>query len=107
MVYEQWLSQFTDWRPATQAWQSFSIADTISETEINCVYRRLFKEMKDDYKTLTELVMVLNHKMFQHKEIPGHRRLSELYANLFESADSYALKVLKDDELSYFLSVTD
>ena len=107
MVYEQWLSTFTDWRPTTQAWQCFSIAERISEQEINSTYKRLFDEMKGNFKTMTELVMVLNHKMFQHNDIPGHRRLCELYSNLFESADSYALKTLKGDELSYFLSVTD
>ena len=107
MVYEQWLSKFTDWRPQTNAWQSFSIAEQISEREVNNTYKRLFEQMKCDYKTLTELVMVLNHKMFQHSEIPGHRRLCELYGNLFESADEYALKTLKDEKLSYFLSITD
>ena len=107
MVYEQWLSTFTDWRPTTNAWQCFSIAEGISEGEINATYKRLFKEMKDDYKTLTELVMVLNHKMFQHSDIPGHRRFCELYSNLFESVDNYALKNLKDEALSYFLSITD
>ena len=107
MVYEQWLSTFTDWRPTTQAWQSFSIAEGISEREINDTYKRLFKEMKGDCKLLTELVMVLNHKTFQHNEIPGHRRICELYSNLFETADSYALNTLKGDDLSYFLCVTD
>lgn len=107
MVYEQWLSKFTSWRPQTNAWQSFSIAEQISEREVNDTYKRLFSQMKNDYKTLTELVMILNHKMFQHNEIPGHRRLCELYSNLFETTDDYALHALKDDELSYFLSVTD
>lgn len=107
MVYEQWLANFTDWRPETQAWQSFSIAERISEQEINTVYKRLFKEMKGDYKKLTELVMVLNHKMFQYNEIPGHKRLCELYSNLFEATNKYALKTLKDDQLSYFLQTTD
>ena len=107
MVYEQWLANFTDWRPETQAWQSFSIAERVSEREINDTYQRLFKEMKGDYKKLTELVMVLNHKMFQHNEIPNHRRLCELYSNLFETTDSYAIKNLKGDGLTYFLSVTD
>ena len=107
MVYEQWLAKFTSWRPKTSAWQSFSIAEQISEREVNDTYKRLFNQMKDDYQLLTELVMVLNHKMFQHSEIPGHRRLCELYGNLFESADGYAMKTLKDDQLSYFLSIID
>jgi len=107
MVYEQWLSNFTDWRPVTTAWRDFSIAESISEQETKETYERLLKKMKKDYKLLTELVMILNHKSFQHSEIPGHNRLCELYSNLFASTYDYACNTLKGDELDYFLTVTD
>ena len=45
----------------TTFWTDFSIAATYGISAIKETYQRIFTEWKNDYKYLTELVMVLNH----------------------------------------------
>ena len=65
----------------------------------------LLHSWKHDYKYLTELVLVLNHKAWQHQDM--NPVLSELYIQLYEIADNYAIDNLKGYELKYFFEVTD
>ena len=107
MIYENFLSQFTDWRPTQLYWQRFSIADSYGKNEIQKVYSEIFKEAKTDYKFLTELVMVLNHKSWEHSQYQGNSSISKLYSDLFYETKEYAEDVLSGIELSYFLDTID
>lgn len=107
MDYEAFLSQFTDYKPITNYWMQFSIADMDGEAEIIALYKKLLEECKSDYKKLTELVMVLNHRIWLFASIPGHERLAELYDSLWKAADEYACNHLKGEELTYFYRTTD
>lgn len=106
MIYEDFLAQFTDWRPTTLYWQRFSIAEEFGRLEIRRVYKDIFKEAKKDYKLLTELVMILNHKTWQHNNnnVLG---LSDLYEELYDDTKDYALDHMKEEELRYFFDITD
>ena len=86
--------------------QDFTIADHFGANAVTDTFNRAFKEWRNDYKMLTELVMVLNHKIWQHYE-QGDNTLAQLYNKYWETADAYAMDNLKDDQLSYFLEVTD
>lgn len=107
MIYEDFLSQFTDWRPTQLYWQRFSIAEGYGKEEIKYVYREIFGEAKSDFKLLTELVMILNHKTWQHCENIVNSDLCDLYKKLFYDTQEYAFKTLKGEELRYFADVTD
>ena len=48
----------------TTFWEDFSIADRFGVTAIKDTFTRAFNEWKHDYKYLTELVMVLNWKLW-------------------------------------------
>lgn len=72
---------------------------------IRDTYNRAFKEWNEDYKFLTELVLVLNHKIWQHHK--SRPEVAALYNDLWKQADLYAVENLKDDELNYFFEVTD
>ena len=89
----------------TTFWSDFSIADAFGIKAIKDTFNRAFKEWKSDYIYLTELVMVLNHKIWQWYET--NPEYGELYNDLWSKADEYALDNLKGDELSYFLHTTD
>ena len=86
-------------------WDDFSIADLFGLSAIQDTFNRAFKEWQEDYKFLTELVMVLNHKIWQYHE--KKPEFATLYNTLYREADQYAMENLKDEELSYFLDVTD
>ena len=83
----------------------FSIADRFGRKAVIDTYKRAFEEWKDNYEYLTELVLVLNWKIWQYyTEDPD---LAELYNDLWGKADDYAMSNLKGEELSYFLRITD
>lgn len=87
----------------------FTIAEQHGKDPIAAVldtYKRAFKEWHDDYKMLTALVMVLNHKIWEHHRA-GHQELAVLYNQLWQQADIYAYTHLTDDARAYFLEVTD
>lgn len=99
------IEEETGYRPMTTFWEDFSIADRFGFKAVEDTYRRAFHDWKHDYKYLTELVLVLNHKAWQH--VDTNPVLSELYVTLYEVADNYAIDHLKGHELKYFFEVTD
>ena len=50
----------------TTFWEDFTIADFFGVKAIQDTFDRAFGEWKKDYKYLTELILVLNHKIWQH-----------------------------------------
>ncbi len=52
----------------TTFWNDFSIADRFGLSAIQYTFNRTFEEWIEDYKYLTELVLVLNHKIWQYHE---------------------------------------
>lgn len=55
----------------TTFWEDFSIAERFGLSAIQDTFNRAFKEWKEDYEFLTELVLVLNHKIWQYHEKIG------------------------------------
>ena len=92
--------------PQTTFWQDFSIADNFGLNAIKDTYNRAFKEWKDNVVYLTELVMVLNHKIWQWYNAQ-ELQIAELYNDLWQEASAYALENLKGDSLSYYFRITD
>lgn len=85
--------------------QDFIIAEKFGIKAITDTYKRALAEWKNDYKYLTELVMVLNWRSFQNYKV--NNVFSQLYAELYYAADEYACTHLKGDELEYYYDTTD
>ena len=94
-----------DYEFQTTFWQDFTIADRFGIDAVKDTYRRAFGEWKDNYIYLTELVMVLNWKIWQYYE--DYPALAEVYNELWGKADEYACENLTGDEATYFFRVTD
>lgn len=90
---------------STTFWMDFSIADRFGISAIKDTFNRAFEEWKSDYRYLTDLVMVLNHKIWEWYE--KNEEIARVYNELWEKADGYALDHLKGAELNYFLNTTD
>lgn len=90
---------------STTFWQDFSIADHFGIPAVKDTFRRAFSEWKKDYRYLTDLVIVLNHKIWQHYE--KNEPLARVYDELWRKASDYAVKNLKGEELEYYLEETD
>ena len=103
---ERWnVEAFCGYKPKTTFWEDFVIAEHFGVKAIKDTYKRAFENWKDDYEYLTELVMVLNHKIWRWYGV--NDKYAELYNDLWAKTDAYACDNLKDEELSYFLRTTD
>lgn len=89
----------------TTFWEDFTIADCFGVSAIRDTFNRAFDEWKSNYVYLTELVMVLNHKIWQHYQT--NEKVAKLYDTLWRKADAYACGNLKGEELTYFYDTTD
>lgn len=87
-------------------WNDFSIADYFGTGAIRDTFRRAFREWRDDYLYLTDLVVVLNHKIWQHWD-GGDSVKAALYNDLWTEAETWAYDHLKGDELAYFVRAID
>ena len=98
----------TGYKPLTTFYMDFSIADNFGASAVKDTYDRAFNEWKTEYKYLTELVMVLNWKIYEHFEtVNGNRTLAELYNTLWSQTASFAEGYLQGDELSYYYKTID
>lgn len=84
----------------------FTIADHFGVKAVRDTYNRAFSEWKTDYRYLTELVLVLNHKIWEHF-YTGNSALSRQYDILWRKAHQYALSHLKGAEFQYYWEKTD
>ena len=106
MFIKTWnIEEMTGYKPITTFYEDFSIADRFGISAIKDTFKRAFENWKDNYKYLTELVMALNWKIWEHYE--SNEKVARVYSDLWEKADGYAMDNLKGEELRYFLSTTD
>ena len=99
------IQELTGYQPITTFWQDFSIADRFGIDAIKSTFSRAFNEWKGNYKYLTELVLVLNHKIWQHNK--SRDDIALLYNELWEQARDFADETLTGDEAAYYFDVTD
>lgn len=98
------IEEMTGYKPISTFYTDFSIAEHLGVSAIRDTYKWAM-EWECDYKMLTELVMVLNWKIWEHYE--SNEPLAKLYNELWETAVARALGILKGEELSYFYRTTD
>lgn len=106
-TWDAHLEQFTDYRSITNYYDLYSIADKESAKAVRDLFATNFEEAKKDYKTLTELVMVLNHRMWYWYRMNPASPMVSTYQKIFDKAKNYAYSHLKGDEFKYYSSVTD
>lgn len=109
---EDWnIEELTGYKPISTFYTDFSIAEKYGLEGIEDTYKRVMKAWKDDYKYLTELVMVLNWKCWAWYDKkdgnPKNNIYSIQYQELYEKARKYAETHLKGEELSYYFETTD
>ena len=98
--------EMSGYEPKTTFWTDFSIADAFGEKAVEDTFNRAFNEWKNDKEYVTELVMMLNWKIWSHHD-KGNEKMARLYDKLWTKADKWAMTHLKGDDLKYFLRTTD
>lgn len=105
MTLKDWnIEEMCGYKPITTFYTDFSIADKFGIGAIKDTFNRAFNEWKTDYKYLTELVMVMSWKSFEHE---NNHEYCKTYCDLYHKGDNYACKNLKGEELSYYFKTTD
>ena len=104
--FEKQMMEMAGYETMTTFYGDFTIADAFGAEAIIDTYKRAFAEWKDNIEYLTELTMVLNHKIWEH-----HRRentaLMVTYDTLWKKADEWCVSNLEDKDLEYYLRITD
>lgn len=98
------------YEPITTFWQDFTIADKFVGVEKNPIedtYKRALKYAETDYKLLTELVLVLNHKIWEWYKT--NIVTAQTYNGLWIAAEDRFFELFKDNDeaVDYFYRVTD
>lgn len=94
-----------DFKFETTFWEEFSIAEDYGPDGIVEHYKLVFTQWKDNLDYLTELVLVLNWKIYQWYQVDD--TLGMTYDELWKRTDGYAMETLKGDDLHKYLSVLD
>ena len=92
-------------RPSSTFFADFSVADCYGVKAIEDTYKRAFGEWKSDVKMFTELVAVLNHKIWYWWKT--NDEYSKLYDRLWKEADAFGIDNFKGEDLTYFYYVLD
>lgn len=93
------------YKAQTTFWTDFSIAEPFGCNAIRDTYKRAMEYWRDNHIYLTELVMVLNHKIWQW--YGKNDAYAETYNELWECCNAYAQENLKGEKLEYFYEATD
>lgn len=94
-----------DYECVTTFWQDFSIAERFGSEAIHETYNRAVIDWSHDITYMTELVMVLNHKMWYYAE--SNEALSLLYQELWEKTDAEMFNLFSGDDIQYYLRTVD
>ena len=96
--------------PITTYWEDFTIADKfvgVEKDPIGDTFKRALEYAKTDYKVFTELVLILNWKIWYwyDKDI----LIAQTYNKLWEKAEDLFFKTFKDNEEAkrYYFKTTD
>lgn len=100
------IESFNGYVPKTSFWSDFEIAEAFGPYAVKETYKTAMEEWSSDYEYLTELVLVLNHRLWMHYG-RGNDVLARVYDDLWRKASDFAVENLKGDELAYYLEVTD
>jgi hypothetical protein len=76
----------------TNDWEFFTAPEQKEDVDIEELYRKLFREWRNDVKFVAELSMCMNWKLWEHYE-KGDESLAELYNSLRMRVHDYALDV--------------
>ena len=106
MKIENWrIEELTGYTPITTFYTDFSIADRFGLEAIKDTYQRTFNEWQHDHHYITELVMVLNWKIWRWHEV--NDEYAKLYNHLWQQLDAWCVDNLKDEALDYYYKTTD
>lgn len=105
MTFSELIEMQTGYQCITTFPMDFAIAERFGIDAVKDTFNRAFDEWKGNYKYLTELVMVLNWKIWQWYEKDDE--LAKVYDELWRKADEWACENLTGEAADYFYRTLD
>jgi len=99
------IEEMTGYTPRTTFYEDFSIADNFGVLAIRDTYCRAFNAWQNNIEYMTELVMVLNWKIWEHHR--SNYMIAGMYADLWREADQWVVDHFDGDDLKYYIRTTD
>ena len=100
------IQEMTGYEPQTTFYEDFSIADAFGISAIKDTYKRGLDTCNAlGYIYLTEFVMALNWKIWEHYQ--SNDAIARVYNDLWEKASEVAQTTLQGAELMYYYRTTD
>ena len=106
MTFKEFQKQNFNYTCITTFWNDFTIADHFGTRAVQDTFDTALNEWKHDYKYITELAIVLNHKCSMHYH-QKNDALSDLYSKLFYETKDFACKKFKGEAFEYFYKTID
>lgn len=106
MTWKEYQKSEHNFEVQTTFWEDFCIADKFGTGAVRDTYKRTLEYAKLDYKYLTELSIVLNHRLWFHYE-KGDNTLAKVYDEVWRKCHNYAHKHLQGNELTFYFNATD
>lgn len=104
MTYKEYCKNELGYEVITTYFDDLAIAEHFGTKAIKDTVKNAIKHDKD-YKNLTELVMVINHRCWLWHE--KNNELSDFYADLYYATKDIVLDMFNDKEKIYFFEMTD
>lgn len=102
------IQELTGYQPISTYYEDFSIADAFGIYAVKDTFKRAISKdgyASSNYKVLTEFVMVLNWKIWEHYE--SNQPLAAVYNELWIKAEKLVFKTFTDEQMQYYFRVTD
>ena len=104
MTYKEYCKEELGYEVITTYWEDFGIAEHFGFNAVRDTFKRAL--LNTDYKMMTELVMVLNHRLWKwYKE--GRLGWAELYDELYTKCDEICHNTFNKEQLEYYIRTTD
>ena len=107
-MFEANLGNVGNYRRRTTFYADLSIAEYYGEANVKDTYNRVMNEWLDNIEYITESVLCLNWKCWEHHDRDNHG-LAVLYHDLYYKAVDEVMEHYKNDQkaLLYYYEITD
>lgn len=105
MTFETFMLVNCNYETKTTFWSDFSIAERCGISAIKDTFNRAFSEWKTNTEYITELSLVLNHKIWQWYE--KDETIGRLYDTLWRQVDQWCCDNLTGADAEYYYRTTD
>ena len=107
-MYDWNIEEYCGYKPISTFYTDFGIAEWFGEDSIRDTYERAVDGWKDSIEWMTEIVMVLNWKIWEHY-YRGDEEIARLYDELWRDSQHEVHKMFAGNEkaMSYYYRIVD